>query len=376
MMLMALLLAGCVDPYHPDFRDDQVSLVVEALITDRPGLQVIYLSKSTPLNDTATIPITGALVTVTDDLGGTNEFQEEETGMYTSWISGSDLVGGRSYRLHIVTSDGELYESEPEMFPLPSPPMDSLYWEFETVGTVDPDEPLKGIRFYLDMDGEPDQARNFRWELVETWEYNAANRIQYYYDGTLHDWPDPFIYYTCWFTGRINQIFTASTRYFERNSITRFPLNYVSENSSRLQTRYSLLALQYSLSDHAIDYWEQIEKQNQEGGGIYETQPGHISGNIYNMNDPDEEVLGFFNLCSVSEKRIFVDGIRELHFPAMDCTLDTIMAPELKPVYMRTPFYLISLSPMGVGPPFGVGYHLCFDCRAGGGTHVKPDFWN
>ena len=45
------LLAGCVDPYDPEIEDNQESLVVEALITDQPGWQVIYLSRSSPVNE-------------------------------------------------------------------------------------------------------------------------------------------------------------------------------------------------------------------------------------------------------------------------------------------------------------------------------------
>jgi hypothetical protein len=374
-ILGMLLLSGCIDPYTPDIDDSKVSLVVEALITDQPGMHTVTLSRSFPLNETVWIPVTGARVTVMDNQGKAMEFLEEEPGKYRYWMMSNDLISGNAYTLHIVTSDGENYESDPEQVLASSPPVESVYWEFETMGTSDPDMPTRGIQFYLDLDGEEDQARNFRWELEETWEYNAANRIQYYYDGTLYEWSDPFIYYTCWYTGNIPAIYIASTSALERNAIAKHPLNFVSEETSRLQTRYSLMVKQYALSDKAYDYWLQIQRQNQESGGIYETQPDQIPGNIHNLQDPEEEVLGYFNVSPVSEKRIFVDGIRELVYPPIDCNLDTIPRPEDKPPYLAIPFYLISLNVMGVGPPYGVGSALCFDCRKGGGVPFPPDFW-
>ncbi len=375
ILIICICLAGCVDPYSPDIEDTQEALVVEALITDRAGWQVIYLSRSFPINDKKPHAESYAYVSVSDDKGTSTEFIEQDPGAYYAWMTADELGTGKTYRLHVVTSDGQVYESEPEMFPSPSPVIDRVYWEYETSGTSDRNEPVKGIRFHLDLEAEADMGRNYRWELVETWEYHAENPIDYYYDGILHEWPDTFSYHTCWNTQKIDQIFTATTGNAESNTIRGFPLNYVSEESTRLQTRYSLQVIQYSLNDEAYDYWRRIEEQNQESGGLYEEQPGYISGNMYNMNDQAENVLGFFNLCPVSEKRIFVDSVAELRYPAVDCTLEIIMHPATKPTWMSIPFFLISFNPLRIGPPYGVGTHLCFDCRNGGGTIVKPEFW-
>jgi len=375
ILFICTLLAGCVDTYYPEIEDLQKSLVVEALITDQPGWQVIYLSRSSPVNEIGIHNETDAYVSVYDDLGRSTEFIEQAPGAYYAWMTAGEIDTGITYWLNVVTSNGEVYESEPEMFPSPSPAIDSVYWEFETKGTSDRTESLNGIRFYLDLDAKADQGRNYRWELVETWEYYAANPIDYYYDGILHEWPDSSSYHTCWYTGKIDQIYTANTRNAESNTIKGFPLNYVSEETSRLSARYSLQVLQYSLNDEAYDYWKRIEEQNQESGGIYERQPDYVSGNMQNMNNQDEYVLGFFNLCPVSEKRIFLDSIPELTYPKINCTLETIMHPASKPVWMSIPFFLVSLNPLRVGPPYGVGTNLCFDCRNGGGTIIKPEFW-
>ena len=375
-VLMVLLLPGCIDPFAPEINDNQVSLVVEALITDQPGEHTIILSRSSPLNDMASYPVEGAWVFLFDEEGTVREFGEMEPGVYGRWMAEGELQRGLNYWLHIETGEGEAYESDAEQLTPESPEVDSVYWELDTLGTADPDNPLFGIRFYMDVNGEEDQPRNFRWELEETWEYYAAHRIQYQYDGiSLNDWEDPFIYYTCWYIGNIPSIFTASTRSLEENRLSKTPLHFVSTETQRLQTKYSLLVRQYALTDKAYDYWSQIRQQNQESGGLYESQPDRVPGNLHNVNDPDQQVLGYFNLSSVSEKRIFVDGIRELVYPPIQCNLDTISRMDEKPPYLATPFYLISFSPIGVGPPYGVGSGLCFDCRKGGGTHIRPPYW-
>ena len=375
-MAIVLLLPGCIDPFAPEIDDNQVALVVEALITDQPGVQTITLSRSSPLNDTASNPVEGAWVFLFDEEGTVRQFGEMKPGVYTRPIAEGELMRGQNYWLHIETGDGEVYESDAERLTPECPEVDSVYWELDTIGTADTENPLVGIQFYLDVSGEAGQPRNYRWEMEETWEYYAAHRIQYQYDGiSLQEWEDPFIYYTCWYNGNIPSIFTASTRALEENVLRRTPLHFVSAETQRLQTKYSLLIRQYALTDKSYDYWYQIQQQNQESGGLYESQPDRVPGNLHNVNDPDQQVLGYFNLSSVSEKRIFVDGIRELVYPPIHCHLDTISRPQGKPPYLAIPFYLISFSPLGVGPPYGVGSGLCFDCRKGGGTHIRPHYW-
>ena len=376
IILISLLLRGCVEPYTPDIKESQELLVVEALLTDQPGFQHIYVSRSSPFNDPRLVTEDNCYIRVFDDKGHAYTFYRRGgAGKYICSMSASDLVRGTSYKLSIITNEGKEYESDYELLSSPCPPIDSVYFEMETIGTTNPDHPLEGIQFYIDMHSDNDQARNFRWELEESYQYNSANIIQYYYDGVLHPMPDPFEFFICWYTGRIDDIYTFSTRHSQSNSISKYPLKYISNRTSRLKVRYSLLVRQYSLSYDAFQYWDQMRRQNQESGGLYETQPSHIRGNIHNINDPDEQVLGFFNVSSASEKRIFVDGIRELSYPRTGCFPDTIEYTNQIPGYMTFPVYLRSASPFGTGPPYIIGRYLCFDCRNGGGINVKPDFW-
>jgi hypothetical protein len=375
LLVIAVVVSDCVEPYTPQIKESQESLVVEGLLTDQPGYQYIYISRSSPFNDPELLPEIQCQVSLVDDKGNDYPYDEQENGIYGRWMTSAQLTRGTAYKLRILTSGGERYESDYEILSSPCPPVDSVYFEMETIETSDPDEPLQGIQVYVDLDAEEDQPRNYRWELVETWEYYAAHIIQYYFDGGLHNMPDPTIYYACWHTARISSIYTSSTKHLVNNRIHKYPLNYVSDHTNRLRIRYSLLVKQYTLSDNAYEYWDQMRKQTQEGGGLYETQPSRIRGNIYNINDPDEQVLGYFNISSSSEKRIFVDDVHGLSFPGPECSLDTIYRLSEIPDYLFPPIYLVSLNPMGSGPPYGVGGGMCFDCTVEGGINVKPDFW-
>ncbi|MBA7520326.1 hypothetical protein ES705_12420 [subsurface metagenome] len=370
-----ITLAGCIEPFTPLIDESEESLVIEGQITDQAGNHYIHISRTAPYNDPHKIPEPDCQVEVVDNYGNIFEFYESDSGVYMQWIPKDFLNIGTQYKVKVITADGNIYESDFDELLSPSPPFGSIYYEIEVRETFDPDNPIYGIQFYIDLDAPDDFARNYRWELEETWEYEAGYRIQYYYDGTIHEIDDPFFLFRCWSTEPIRKIYTSTTRYSTSNTINKFPLHYVSNKSNRLKIKYSLLVKQYSLSNTAYDYWFQLQKQSQESGGLYETQPARIRGNISNVNDPEEVVLGFFNASSVTQKRIFVSEPFNFRIFSANCYLEIINRTSQLRKYTLYPVYLISLSSMGVGLPYGVGFGTCFDCRKGGGKTEKPYFW-
>lgn len=370
-----ITLAGCIEPFTPQIDESEESLVIEGQIADQEGFHYIHISRTAPYNDPHKIPEPDCQVEVVDNYGNIFEFYESDSGVYMQWLPKDFLNIGTQYKVKVITTDGNIYESDFNELLSSSPPIDNIYYEIETRETDDPDKPLNGIQFYLDLNAPGDFARNYRWELEETWEYEAAYRIQYYYDGTIHEIDDPFFLFRCWRTEPIRKIYTFTTRYSTSNTINKFPLNYVSNQSNRLKIKYSLLVKQYSLSNTAYDYWFQVQKQSQERGGLYETQPVQIQGNISNINDPEEVVLGFFDVSSVPEKRIFVSESFNFRIYDAICYLRGIEYERQLRMYTIFPVYMISQSAMGTGPPYGVGFGTCFDCTNGGGVTEKPDFW-
>ena len=368
-------LGGCIEPFTPNIDESEESLVIEGQITDQAGDHYIHISRTAPYNDPHKIPEPDCDVEVVDNYGNIFEFYESDPGVYKQWLPKDFLNIGTQYKLKVITADEKNYESDFDELLSPSPPIDSIYYKIETRET-NYNNPLYGIQFYLDLDAPDDFSKNYRWELEETWEYEAGYRIQYYWDGTLVlPVNDPFFLFRCWSTERIPKIYTSTTHYSTSNTINKFPLHYVSNISDRLKIKYSLLVKQYSLSNTAYDYWFQVQKQSQESGGLYETQPARIRGNISNVNDPEELVLGFFNASSVTQKRIFVSEPFDFRIFGANYNLEYIFRESILRRYTLYPVYLISLNPMGVGLPYGVGYGTCFDCRKGGGKTEKPDFW-
>ncbi len=90
------------------------------------------------------------------------------------------------------------------------------------------------------------------------------------------------------------------------------PLNFVSSETRRLHYRYSLLVRQMALSKKAFWYWDELAKNLQSKGNLFDTQPSLTPSNICNVNDEDELVIGYFSISGATEKRIFVEDIPDL----------------------------------------------------------------
>lgn len=378
IIMIMLLMAGCVEPFTPELEETQESMVVEALITDMEGDQHVYVSLSSPYSDPGFIPVSGCNIEIIDDASNSYSLAEGDHGDYSVWMPQSSLVAGRAYMLQITTLDGRVYQSGFETMPGPSPPIDSIYHEVKYLETENPDYNIGGLQFSIDLNAGEDDPGNYRWVIEETWKYRANYPIQAIYDNGIILNPDPAMLYYCWKTENLTQIFTATTQHLTVNRLKKYPLHFVSNQTSRLSIRYSFLIRQYALSGRAYGYWNQMQVQTQETGGFYEHQPALLKGNISNTGDPDELVLGYFNVSSVSEKRIFVDrDDYRFRFLGPVCTLDTLNSPSELEAYAKggRRFYMFSLSMMGVGFPWATAGDFCFDCTMAGGTTTRPDFW-
>ena len=374
-LLLIMALSGCIEPFSLEIDEEQILLVVDGMLTDREGYHQVRISRSGSYSDPQYTPEQGCQVAIRNAEGNSVVLMESEPGLYEQFVEQSFLRTNTAYQLYIRTTDGKEYLSEADSL-LPCPPVNKLYYEQEIRETFDPDFPHYGIQFYTDLHIPDQYARDYRWELEETWEYHAPYTIRYYYVGRIMDLDfnsDSLMF--CWKTEKINAIHTISAGHIEGKDVRRIPLAYVSNQSNRLKVKYSLLVKQYALSSSAYQYWNQLEKQNQESGGLYETQPARIQGNIRNISDPGERILGFFNVSSVNHQRIFTEESFQFSIHDYECRLIPIGPYNPLSIYPVDdyPIYLISES--GTGPPYAIADDVCFDCREGDGSIEPPDFW-
>jgi hypothetical protein len=362
LFFLLLLLNSCITQFTPQTSEDKEILVVEGLITDQPGTSNIKLSKSLPLGgSTAAKPLSGYIVTVSDDLGSIVTFSEESEGYYTPPTSFRGEVG-RIYTLHVNTnsvSNNLKYESIPvEMRAVPL--IDSVFYEKLTLTSDGSSTPQEGCQVYVNTHDKSDQCKFYRWEFEETWEFILPYVV-----------PNE----RCWISSNSDVINIKNTSVLAEDKINRFPLYLISNHSDRLKVKYSILVKQYSLNEDEYLYWEKLQNISQQVGGLYDIIPSSISSNVYSPDDPNETVLGYFSVSASTTKRLFIkdhfSGLVDLY---KDCAQDTVFNGEPIANLNNTVWVIIDHS---LPPPSYkvITYEKgCADCTVRG-SNTPPDFW-
>lgn len=373
LILTMALLSGCIKPYDPKIDAGAVhKYVVSGRVTDLEGWQQVEVSSASPVESPEYFPVKGCLVTIRDDKGNDFSLQEEVPGIYRVWMDHEQLTRGTAYQVSVVTPGGEELVSGYEKMPA-GPQLEPVYYFIEDHPTSDPNRTVRGMQFYVDLDAEGDYSQYYKWEIMETWEYHAAHPLEHYYDGTFHkvDPPD-YTNNVCWYTGLVKDIFTISTGSLAHNTYKQYPFHFIDGHTPRLGILYSMLVSQLALTEEAYNYWDQLRINSKGQGGLYEKQPLAIKGNMVNLTNPGNDVLGYFYAASESSVRYFyhdVEGI-EVNF-YNGCSEDGLgrfgwkeFGPNDYPVY-----YYFN------GGQLRILSSECIDCRRLGGTTVKPDFW-
>jgi hypothetical protein len=373
------LLFGCIERYYPD-KDDLKpgTLVVVAYLHNLPGQQSIYISRSSTIIYPRYEPVPGCYVEILNTDGTTLELTETNPGQYTVNFDQDFVSTGDEYCLVFITPEGKRYESEFERV-LPAPAIDSIYYNREDHLTEDPDTIREGIQFYMDFEIEKDSGRHLRWQVIETFEvHNPEYPVRIYdVDRVMKRLPDSSSWRTCWITLELKDFYTKDLGIVEGDIYKQLPLHYVTNQTWRLHYRYSLLVRQLALTPKAFLYWDELGKNIQSQGQLFDIQPALTPGNICNVNDEDEVVIGYFSISGASEKRIFVDSV-----PGLDIVKDPkFCLPGQFPSYMNKfpdralPVYIATGEWKGYRK-IGEIYKRCADCREyRGSTHIKPDFW-
>ncbi|MCD4696581.1 MAG: DUF4249 domain-containing protein [Bacteroidales bacterium] len=374
-ILMLLFLSACIDDFTPELDQYNQYLVVDGKITNKEGPVTITLSKSSPAGQASFNPLPACTVEISDDLGNVWELPESEDGVYST--SGDELTGipGRSYSISITTPEGKDYRSDFEELIAPVA-IDSVYNEIEYREEPGYKHDLAGYRFFVDSEIAEQGQYYFLWELESTYEYHSDYTIRWIYDGELDWFYNPDSLYYCWITNRVNNIFTANTKPLTISKVNHLPLHFISTETRALSVRYSLLVKQYSISVQAYDFWNNVRINMEEGGSLYTSLPFQITGNVKNVNNPAEPVLGYFLVAGLDEKRIFVD---RPHYSVPqyydECELSEADFERYGQMAMMDPVTWPIYAIETMGGRRAVPEKICVDCRERGGAIIKPDFW-
>jgi len=379
-------LLTCIDPYNPDLDKFESLLVVDALLTDENRSNYVYLSRTLMTADDEPEMVSGAMVLIKDDVGNSTSLSEISEGIYISDSLVFTGEAGRAYKLYIKTEEGEEYESE-SCFMYPVHDIDSIYITRgeEVIDT----ESREGIRINIDSKGESESGY-YRWKYEEWWEFDVPYPKAYNYinDTSITEFKP--LKRKCWANNKSAEIIVKSGK----TGISEPIIFLASEKSDRLLIQYHITVKQLSVSKQEFEFWESMQKINETGGDIFDKQPFQIYGNIHNINNPGEQVLGYFQVsgAAVASRYITKSQLSGLELPdyRYECGkveegpvdyIDPVLGgplPTLDQIYgWYTNEGLIFVWALFFpGPTARLVFvnPLCADCTLRGSL-TKPDFW-
>lgn len=284
ILFLALMVSSCEDVVDVELKEGEAQLVVDAMLTNDSGAQVIYLRKSAAyLNNNAPLGATGALVKVTDLAGREFEFKDlDGTGKY-QWVpTGFEPfpfgIPGNVYTLDIKY-EGEEYTSVAYMDSVLT--IDSLWTEFREQSVQGPDTIEAGYVLNMKAFDIPGEG-NCYW-------------FRTYKNGKRYIEP-----------GQINLAYDAA---FGPGSdgVEVIPPIVGALSPERFQPGDSLVVECLSIGIPAFYFINQAQRQ-MTNSGLFAEPPANVPSNIENKNkDSNKKALGWFFAASVERKGLRVE---------------------------------------------------------------------
>lgn len=395
--VVALLIVGCIEEIERASFTYEKLLVVDANISDQQKAHEVRLSYTSPVDgnlDDGSSAVSGARVWVEDSQGNQVDFTENEPGKYASPANFA-AEAGKSYALFITTSEGKDYQSAFEEL-VPAPEITNIYNRF----TIEPGDgeatAIPGVQFFIDSDDAGQSSQFFRYEWTDTHQvivpypkkYQAVrdSRGNWVVSEVTRDLSE------CYKETSFAELILATSTSTSTGQLREVPVKFSPASVFDVTTMYSIEVTQRAISSEAYSYYRKIELFNESNGTLFDKQQGIIIGNIVSVDDPNENVLGYFEVSGATSKRIFMQ-LNELDEPVQaylnrPCltngpimvegtindfyeALDVDEGLRGSEISKRSLYELFDVSPSG---EYLFGYRLCVDCTRRGSLG-KPAYW-
>lgn len=259
LVIAAAGLSSCEKVITVKLDTSPSQMVIEGVITNDMGEQVVKISRSVPYTDSSIYPaVTGATVTVTDDDGNNWNFVEREPGKYT--VRNMRGEAGHKYIFKAIVDQTTYHASStmPDKVAL-----DSLGLKVISFGGSE------RIAAEVHFQDPANLTNQYRWIL-------KINGLQ------------------------AAQVFADDDRYTNGNPVTNV-LFYNGNDDDEALKRGDRIEVEMQCIDKAVfTYWYTLSQQTQNGPGGGVT-PGNPPSNI------DNNALGYFSAQTTERKTLTVN---------------------------------------------------------------------
>ncbi len=316
---LLLVSVACVDPYLKTFTSNTDIFIVDAVLTNSTSGNYVYLLESSTGDGSVStfLPVSGADVRVLINDTETVSLNEVKSG-YFLFPDGFRGETGNSYKLQF-TAKGQEFESKTQILPEENK-IQNVYHEFFPEGLKDIEGKVSpSQRIYVDFQDPADSKDYYMWDwtLYEEQFWCKTCTDGYYY----RDASTPPL-------GECREIRFRRGKYdYNCDSrcwdiIKNEKVNILKDDFSNGQLVQGRLAAeipiyqligslieirQLKINKSTYDYLNLVQSQGQNTGGLADTPPASLAGNVSSTSDINQPVAGFFIVGSVDTKMYWLD---------------------------------------------------------------------
>ncbi|AUC14621.1 hypothetical protein BTO06_05475 [Tenacibaculum sp. SZ-18] len=395
-ILSSILISSCIEPVEFSAIEINSNLVVNARITNEFKFHTIELSRTIPVDSSNVSPERNATVSILDESGQIYSFEESSPGIYNS-INEFAAEANKTYTLNIETSDGRKYLSSAETLPSTNASIGDIRTSVENNDITGIPELI--IKVNSNISGA--EGNYYKYEYDETYKVKTpiwstkklliiSDTPPYQFqlvDKTTEEDGIGF----CYGNQKSKNILVTETQSLAQDQVIGFPIRQIPLDNYIIGIRYSILVKQYVINENAYNFFSLLETFSNPDDIFSQTQVGNLTSNIKSTDQPyKDKVIGFFEVSSLSTKRIFLnrneitDNILYTNYRSLLGCIERVNPDIIEPsgnspllVRLQTGWIYQSPPDMPIIPPNNL-YQLvrkqCGDCSHLGPVN-PPEFW-
>ena len=333
-LFLLFFVLGCINPIELEVRTDDRLLVVDGFITTEPGPHKIRLTRSSDyigfsFQSGVNVAEENALVAIRSDQGEVFRMAHIGRGIYQTPTDFQPVIG-QSYSLNIELMNGDQLVSAPQLI-TEAPAIENVLLRYNKLPSVDEFSFNSGVDVFVEYQ-DPAASRNFyltthtkgvypftsNWDLffcgnnpfccVPTFANPELERCFRY----ERDFPDTGVQVEsvqdCRRSGgpQERQFNVYEDSQFNGNLITNKAV-FIKDDGRRFEFSYRTQINLMSISPEAFAFFSAIQGQLSIDGDIFDPPPANVRGNMLNLTNPNQQVLGYFGAFDVSSETIYIE---------------------------------------------------------------------
>jgi len=323
-LLLILFCSACVDRIVIDTGTlSTYPVVIDGFISDQPGPYTIQITKAYDIESKQSIktPINVKKLTITDNLGNSEDLTSIGPGIYQTKATGIKGVVGRAYKIRVELLDSRIYESVPDTL-LAAGSVDKVYSQFTTT-TGTGGSPEYGFDVFFNSTAGNKQEYYFLWKFVGTFQADTNPELHdepcgqsrcpkpppcsgYILEGGVPTQVGTCTCCSCWYNFFNPEVIISDGKFVQDGKFVGVKAINIPLTSWVFSHKVYAAVEQRSLSSRAYDFWRGVKLQKGASTSLFQPVTGKVPGNFVQVSGPEAPIEGIFYSTSIVSNAVFI----------------------------------------------------------------------